>query len=139
MLVAQSCPTFCDPMDCRPLGSSVHGIFQARILDLVAIFFSRGSSRPRNRTWISCIAGRFFTFTREAQHRVLLKNKQKRDLRWKYISETEINSENYFTWIDTHFINRKTRREKLYDMFKFLKICEWSGKDNAFLLTSSNI
>ena len=69
VLVTQLCPTLCDPMDCRPLGSSVHGILQARILEWVAITFSRGSSQLRNRTWVSCIAGRFFTVwaTREAQ------------------------------------------------------------------------
>ena len=44
--VTQSCLTLCDPMDCSLLGSSVHGIFQARILEWVAIFFSRGSSDP---------------------------------------------------------------------------------------------
>ena len=43
VLVAQSCPTLCDPMDCNPPGSSVHGIVQARILELVAISVSRGS------------------------------------------------------------------------------------------------
>ena len=48
-------------MDCSPPGPSVHGIFQARILKWVAIFSSRGSSRPRNRTWVSYIAGRLFT------------------------------------------------------------------------------
>ena len=66
--VAQLCPTLCDPMDCSPPGFSIHGIFQARILEWVAISFSRGSSRPRNRTWVSCIAGRCFTLwaTREA-------------------------------------------------------------------------
>ena len=62
MLVAQSCPTLCDPMDCSPLGSSVHGILQARILEWVAISFSRGSSWPRDQTQASCIAGQFFTF-----------------------------------------------------------------------------
>ena len=46
--VAQSCPTFCDPVDCSPPCSSVHGILQARILEWVAISFSRGSSRPRS-------------------------------------------------------------------------------------------
>ena len=51
----------CDPVDCSPPGSSVHGIFQARILEWVAISFSRESSWPRNRTQVSCIAGRFFT------------------------------------------------------------------------------
>ena len=43
---AQSCPTLCDPMDCSPPGSSVHGSFQARILEWVAISFSRGYSNP---------------------------------------------------------------------------------------------
>ena len=42
--VAQSCPTLCDPMDCSLPGSSVHGIFQARVLEWIAISFSRGSS-----------------------------------------------------------------------------------------------
>ena len=46
--LTQSCPTLCDPMDCSPLGSSVHGIFQARILEWVAISFSRGSFQPRD-------------------------------------------------------------------------------------------
>ena len=56
-----SCPTLCDLMDCSPPGSSVRGIFQARILEQVAISSSRGSSFPRDRTLIACIAGRFFT------------------------------------------------------------------------------
>ena len=60
-LVAQLCPTLCDSLDCSPPGSSVHGIFQARILDWVAISFSRGSSWPKHWTCVSCIAGRFFT------------------------------------------------------------------------------
>ena len=60
-LAIQSCPTLCDPMDCNLPGSCVHGIFQARILEWVAIPFSRGSSRPRDRTQVSCIACRFFT------------------------------------------------------------------------------
>ena len=51
----------CDPLDCCPPGSSVHGISQARILEWVAIPFSRGSSQPRAGTHVSCIAGRFFT------------------------------------------------------------------------------
>ena len=59
--VAQSCPTLCDPTDCSLPGSSVHGIFQARVLEWVAISFSRGSSWPRDRTWVSCIVGRCFT------------------------------------------------------------------------------
>ena len=52
-LVAQSCPTLCDPMNCSPPGSSVHRILQARRLEWGAIPFSRGSSQPRNQTLIS--------------------------------------------------------------------------------------
>ena len=48
-------------MHCSPLGSCVHGILQARILEWVAISFSRGSSRPRDQTHISCLADAFFT------------------------------------------------------------------------------
>ena len=59
--VAQSCLTLCDPMDCSLQGSSVHGIFQARVLEWVAISFSRGSSQTRDRIQVSCIAGRCFT------------------------------------------------------------------------------
>ena len=44
-------------LDCSPPGSSVHGIFQARVLEWVATFFSRGSSQPRDRIWVFCIAG----------------------------------------------------------------------------------
>ena len=53
--VAQSCPTLCDPMDCSLPGFSVHGIFQARILEWVAISFSRRSSWPRDWTSVSCV------------------------------------------------------------------------------------
>ena len=61
VLLAQPCPTLCDPMGCSPPGSSVHGILQARMLEWVAMSSSRGSSQPRVRACISCIAGRFFT------------------------------------------------------------------------------
>ena len=57
----QSCPTLCDPIDGSPPDSSVPGILQARILEWVAISFSRGSSRARNWTPVSCIAERCFT------------------------------------------------------------------------------
>ena len=58
--VAQSCLTLCDPGDCTPPGSSIHGILQARTLEWVAISFSRGSSRSRDQTQVSRIAGRRF-------------------------------------------------------------------------------
>ena len=59
--VAQSCPTLCDLMDCSLPGSSVHGVFQARVLEWFAISFSRGSSHPRDRTQVSRTVGRCFT------------------------------------------------------------------------------
>ena len=61
VLVAQLCLTRCNPMDCGPPGSSVHGIFQTRILEWVVISSSSGSSWPRDQAWVSCIAGGFFT------------------------------------------------------------------------------
>ena len=61
VLIAQLCLTLCDPMDCSLLGSSVHGILQARILEWVAIPFSRGSSQPKDWTQVSCFASRLFT------------------------------------------------------------------------------
>ena len=68
--VAQSCPTLCDPMDCSLPGSSVHGIFLARVLEWVAIPFSRKSSQLRDQTQVSWTASRFFTIwaTREAPY-----------------------------------------------------------------------
>ena len=59
--IAQSCPTLCSPVACNPPGSSVHGIFQAKILKGVAISSSSRSSWPKVWTHISYIAGRFFT------------------------------------------------------------------------------
>ena len=61
MWVAQLCPTLCDPIDYNPPGPSVHGILQARILEWVAILFSRGSSWPRDQTQVSCITDWLFT------------------------------------------------------------------------------
>ena len=61
VLVAQSCLTLCDPMNCSPPGSSVHEILQARLLDWVAISFSRESSQHRDQNRVSGNEGRFFT------------------------------------------------------------------------------
>ena len=60
VLVGQSHPTLCDPMDCSLPGRSLHGILQARVLEWVTVSFSRGSSWPRDRTWVSRIPGRRF-------------------------------------------------------------------------------
>ena len=59
----QSCPALCEPMACSPPGSSIHGILQARVLEWIAMLFSRGSSQPRYWTHVSlspALAGRFF-------------------------------------------------------------------------------
>ena len=68
VLIAQLCLTLCNPIDFSPPGSSVHRVLQARILEWVAMPFSRWSSRPRNQTWVSHMAGSFFTIwaTRKA-------------------------------------------------------------------------
>ena len=72
--VAQSCPALCKPMDCSLPGSSLHGIFQAIVLEWGAISFSRAASRPRDWTQVSCIVDRCFTIwaTRASIHILLL-------------------------------------------------------------------
>ena len=55
-LVTELCLILCDPRDCSPPSSSVHGIFQSRMLEWVAISFSRGFSQPRDQTRISCVS-----------------------------------------------------------------------------------
>ena len=77
VLAPQSCLTLCDPMDCSRSGSSVHGILQARTLEWVTIPFSRGSSRPRDRTQVSCIAGRFFSIWTTSEGQFFLKGRSK--------------------------------------------------------------
>ena len=86
---AWPCLSLCNPMHCSPPGSSVHRVFQARILERVAISFSRGSSWPRDQnqvSCVSCIAGRFFTCwaTREESH-YKYNQKLKSDLHKKLI------------------------------------------------------
>ena len=67
-----TCPTLCDPMDYSPPGSSAHGILQVRILELVAISYSKGSSQPRDRTQVSCIVWHIFFLTTEPPGKPLL-------------------------------------------------------------------
>jgi len=74
VLAAQSCLTFCDSMDCSPSGSSVHGILRARKLEF-SISFSRRSSRPRDQTWVSHIADRFFYYLSHQGSPYILKSK----------------------------------------------------------------
>ena len=111
VLVAQLCLTLCDPVDCSLLGSSVYEISQARILEWVAIPFSRGSSWPRDRIHISCIAGRFFTIwaTREAsnillkyqrRHRNRIDCRVQKSICWKF--HTEVHMLKVPFWLEIH-------------------------------------
>ena len=84
VLVAQSCPTLCNPMNCSLPGFTVHGILQERILEWVAISSSRGSSWPRDRTQVSFIAGRFFTVSDTRQSQMNMGSSQPRD--WNHVS-----------------------------------------------------
>ena len=99
--VAQPCLTLCDPMDYSPPGSSVHGISQARILEWVAISFSRRSSQPRDWTWVSRIVGRRFTVsaTREVcdQPRQCIKKQRQKRQRCK---EQTFDSGRRWVWDD---------------------------------------
>ena len=96
-LVAELCLYLCYPVDYCPPGSSVHGIFQARVLEWVAISFTRGSSPPRDWTWVSCMAGRFFTnwATRKAQkieYNYTFKKKKKKEYprtKWSLFQESQ--------------------------------------------------
>ena len=74
-LLTQSCPILWDPKDCSPPGSSVHGNFQARILEWVAISFSRGSSQPSDQTQVSCIG-------RQILHHCILLKTRHQGLSW---------------------------------------------------------
>ena len=80
--MAQSCLTLCSPMDDSLLGSSVHGISQARILAYIAISFSRGSSQTRDWTRVSCIGRKVFYLwaTREAHLRILLTSEMEKEM-----------------------------------------------------------
>ena len=85
VFVTQSCPTLWDPIDCSLPGSSVHGILQARILEWVAMPFSRESSLARDWTQVFCTAGRFFTVwaTREACELLHELNRIMETYKWK--------------------------------------------------------
>ena len=84
-LVAQSCPTLCDPKDCSPPGSSIHGIFQAEVLEWVATSSSSGSSWPRNRTCVSRVVGRrFYHLSHQGSPIIhLVRTKKLQPLRWE--------------------------------------------------------
>ena len=101
--VTQSCPTLCNPMDCSPPGSSVHGILQARTLEWVAIPFSRRSSWPRDQTWISCISGRLFIIDMYCKLKHLLK-------RVDFL----------FMFFNHNFLKKKEKNAKWYGHFEIV-------------------
>ena len=84
--VTQSCPTLCDPMDGSLPRFSVHGIFQARVLEWVAISFSRGSSWPWDQTQVSPIAGRRFTIWATWEVEGKRRNERKRNYGLPHLS-----------------------------------------------------
>ena len=119
----QSCPILCNPMDSSLPGFSVHGILQARILEWVVMPSSRGSSRPRDQTCVSCgscIAGRFFTYEllRKPSHRW---NRVFLFCDW-LISHNIMSSRATHViasgWIPFHFVYRPH--------FVHLFICQWT-------------
>ena len=83
-LVVQLCPTLCNLYDCSPLGSSVHGILQARILEWKAIPFIIGSSRPRDGTQVSSIAGRLYHLSHQGSPRCPLLFMLLKGMIWSY-------------------------------------------------------
>ena len=124
-LVTESCLTLCHPMDCSPSGSSVHGIFQARILKWVAISSSRGFSWPRNQTCISCIAGWFFTAESPGKPNLY-------QLFYKY----ELLNLEIFIWIRRYHENFKMQMH-LKEMIHTIKeslLCMWSHCRIPFIL-----
>ena len=100
-LSCSSCLTLCDPMDCSSPGSSVPGIFLARVLEWVPISYSRGSFWPRDQTRISCIADRFFTIwdTREALSRYI--NAMKKFTLWEFkeVPTSATYWDNSYLWV----------------------------------------
>ena len=87
------CPTLCDPVDCSPPGSSVHGIFQARVLEWIAISFSRGSSWPRDWTQVSCIVDRRFTVWATDESQVGIKITRRNIINLRYADDTTLMAE----------------------------------------------
>ena len=101
MLVVHSCLTLWDPTDCSLPGSSVHGILQVRIPQWVAVPFSRGFSRPRNQTQVSCIAGKFFTISIKESD---LKNRNRFDsYNCKWLKDGYY-LEGRYTWISSKWL-----------------------------------
>ena len=109
----QLCSTFCDPMDCSPPGSSVHGMLHSRILEWVVRPYFKGSSWPRDRTYIpcvTCIAGGCFTAEPLGKPYVKI---VKRINKLNASNDTET----YLSWIVNRML-RKSHRDKEWKALK---------------------
>ena len=116
--VVQSCLTLYDPMDCSLPGSSVHGSLQARILEWVVIPFSRGSSQPRDWTWVFCITGRFFTLLNTGEAPTAYNN-----LQWNIIYKSTETLTEYWYWHNTaNHLYFKLKKVKKSLVFRSLKV-----------------
>ena len=125
MLVAQSCLTVCDPMNCSPPGTSVYGILQARIPEWVAMSFSKGSSQPSDQTWISCIAGGFFTIWGSALFKEL--GHKKASIVWslghrELTSQETVDGVHVLTWKVHHRLKPSPRKPESISIDKNSKM-----------------
>ena len=99
LLVTQSCLTPCDPMDCSPPGSTVHGILQARILEWVAKPSTRASFQPRNWTVISCVGGYIFcTHTHTHTHTYTYTHTHTHTHTHTYLGEGNVKPHHILAW-----------------------------------------
>ena len=95
--VSQLCPTLCDPKDCSLPGSSIRSIFQARVLEWAAIYFSRGSSQPRDQTWV-------FPHCRQALYHLSHQGSLYQELWQKTLQNPEVSHCCNFFWTLNHEI-----------------------------------
>ena len=127
--VTQLCLTLCDLMDYSPPVPSAHGILQARILEWVAIPFSRGSSQPRYWTQVFCITGRFFTSwaTREAQ------SKEKSSVKSRMEEENEREQSELCMCVNSPFITQAKVQERRF-WICFLFFSGFQSSCNIYIL-----
>ena len=117
-----SCVWLCNPMDCSLLGSSGHGILQARIVEWVTFPFSRGSSQPRDRTQVSQIAGGFFTIWATMKAHNLQKKKKRKNQTTVHLKHRNVCTPKFgAVAIQQTSINHTSHRLPCHGMHSFLK------------------
>ena len=130
---AQWCPTLCYPMDCTLAGFYVHGIFQARILDWVAISSSRESPWPRDQTsisYVSCIAGEFFTTELLGQLRRLSKFKPW----WEVGDPAAFTHVGTVSWENCLFFSRYFSSH--FALYSLCPLCQDTREENRWAVVS---